>query len=53
MSMMSRGLIRLANLEVMVLCAQEDNEEKVEFIIFIFNPFERLCREKNKTIREL
>ena len=34
MSMMQQGLISLASLEVMHLCAQENNDDEVELIIF-------------------
>ena len=40
-------------LETFYFCVQKVDVESIEFINFIFNPFKRLCREKDKTIRKL
>ena len=40
-------------LETFYFCVQVVDEYGIEFINFIFNPFKRQCREKNKTIRRL
>ena len=40
-------------LETFYFCVQKVDVESTEFINFIFNPFKRQCREKDKTIRKL
>ena len=40
-------------LETFYFCVQKVDVESIEFINFIFNPFKRQCREKDKTIRKL
>lgn len=40
-------------LETFYFCVQKVDVESIEFINFIFNPFKRQCREKDKTIRML
>ena len=49
--MMQQGLISLASLEVMFLCAQEGNDGQAERNKFIYNPFKQISREKDKTIK--